>query len=93
MGRRLAELYAGRGNKVGITGRRNELLLEIQQQFPEKIETENFNVTGSENISSIKSLVKKLGGLDVLIYSSGIGEPGKQLNWDSSVPFKFNSFL
>ena len=96
MGRGLAELYAGSGNKVGITGRRNELLLEIQQQFPEKIEIENFDVTGSKNISSINSLVKKLGGLDILIYSSGIGEPSKQLNWEldkTTVDTNVNGFV
>ncbi len=82
IGRKLAELYAEKGNKVGITGRRKELLTEIQNQFPEKIETACFDVTSTENISSINSLVKKLGGLDILIYSSGVGEPSKELDWE-----------
>jgi len=81
IGRKTAELYAEKGNKVGITGRRQELLKEIQQQFPEKIEIKCFDVTGSENISSIESLVNKIGGLDILIYSSGIGEASKKLDW------------
>lgn len=81
IGRRLAELYAANGNKVGITGRRNELLNEIKNQYPSLIETECFDVTGNENISRINSLVNKLGGLDILIYCSGIGEPSKELNW------------
>jgi short-subunit dehydrogenase len=81
IGRRLAELYAEKGCKVGITGRRNELLKEIQNLFPEKIETECFDVTGTENIANLNSLVNKLGGLDILIYSSGIGEASKKLDW------------
>jgi short-subunit dehydrogenase len=81
IGRRVAELYAEKQNMVGITGRRNELLKEIQQQFPEKIITECFDVTGTENISAIQSLVNKLGGLDLLIYSSGIGQASKELSW------------
>jgi short-subunit dehydrogenase len=81
IGRSLAELYAEKGCKVGITGRRNELLNEIRNQFPEKVETECFDVTGSENIERLNSLVKKLGGLDILIYSSGIGEASKELDW------------
>ena len=81
IGRRLAELYAEKGYQVGITGRRNELLEEIKKQLPGKIETECFDVTGNENIPRINSLVSKMGGLDILIYSSGIGEPSKQLDW------------
>src|SRR5436190_3715205 len=81
IGRRMAELYAAKGYKVGITGRRNELLNEIQQQFPTLIETECFDVRGNENISKLESLINKLGGLDILVYSSGIGEPSKELDW------------
>lgn len=80
IGRRLAELYAEKGNRVGITGRRNELLQKIKNLFPGKIETECFDVTGNENIPKINSLVEKMGGLDILIYSSGMGEPSKELN-------------
>lgn len=81
IGRKMAELYAEKGNVVGITGRRNELLQEIKTQFPGKIEIECFDVTNNENISSLTSLIEKTGGMDVLIYSSGVGEPSKELDW------------
>ncbi len=81
IGRKMAELYAEKGCKVGITGRRSELLWEIKQQFPEKIKTECFDVTGLENIARLESLIQKLGGMDILVYSSGIGEPSKELDW------------
>jgi NADP-dependent 3-hydroxy acid dehydrogenase YdfG len=45
IGRRLAELYAEREWRVGITGRRKELLDTIQKNYPGKIETECFDVT------------------------------------------------
>src|SRR5688572_3559378 len=81
IGRKMAELYAEKGNVVGITGRRNELLKEIKTQFPGRIEIECFDVTGNENISSLTSLIQKTGGMDILIYSSGVGEPSKELDW------------
>src|SRR6185503_1743911 len=81
IGRKMAELYAQKGYKVGITGRRKELLDEIQKAHPDNIETEYFDVTGKENIQKIESLIQKLGRLDILIYSSGIGEPSKELDW------------
>jgi len=96
IGKMLAELYAAKGNKVGITGRRNEILKEIQAEYPGYIETESFDVTGNENINYLNSLVNKLGGLDILIYSSGIGEPSKELKWEldkSTVDINVNGFI
>lgn len=81
IGRKMAELYAEKGIVVGITGRRNELLDEIENMCPEKIKTECFDVTGKENISNLTSLIQKIGGMDLLIYSSGVGEPSKELDW------------
>ncbi len=81
IGRKMAELYAAAGNIVGITGRRNELLLEINHQFPGKVYTECFDVTGKDNIRHLESLIAKLDGLDILVYSSGVGEASKELDW------------
>lgn len=82
IGRKMAELYAAKGNIVGITGRRNELLSEIKALYPGKIETECFDVTGRENIEKLRSLIQKIGGLDLLVYSSGVGEAIKELDWE-----------
>lgn len=81
IGRKMAELYAEKGCKVGITGRRNELLEEIKNTYPDNIEIECFDVMGNENILHVKSLISKLGGLDILVFSSGVGEPSKKLEW------------
>ena len=82
MGRRMAEIYAEGGNRVGATGRRKSLLDELQQQYPQQVETENFDITKNENIERLQSLVNKLGGLDLLIISAGIGESSKKLRWE-----------
>jgi short-subunit dehydrogenase len=81
IGRKMAELYAAEGNIVGISGRRVELLNEIKDLFPGKIAIECFDVTGNENIERINSLIQMIGGLDILIYSSGVGEASKELDW------------
>jgi len=81
IGRKLAENYVSRGDRVGITGRRMELLKEIKQQSPSQIEYACFDVTANENISNIEALVDKLGGLDLLIISAGTGEPSNELSW------------
>ena len=81
IGRKLAELYSAGGNIVGITGRRVELLNEIKQQAPQHLEYECFDVTSKDVIEHLQKLVNKIGGLDILIISAGIGEPSPGLPW------------
>lgn len=81
IGRKMAELYAMQGHRVGITGRRLELLQEIRLLYPEQIETACFDVTGTENITQLESLVRALGGLDLLVISAGTGDPSEEINW------------
>lgn len=82
IGRKMTELYAQRGDIIGITGRRNELLQEIKNQFPNNVHTACFDVTCDQNIPQLQSLVAQLGGLDLLVISAGTGEPSKDLLWE-----------
>ncbi len=80
IGRALAVCYLKAGHQVGITGRRNNLLQELKQQYPHQVETECFDVTGNENIQHLNSLIKKLGGMDVFVYNSGTADVHKELH-------------
>lgn len=82
IGKKMTELYIGKGHVVGITGRRLDLLQQLKQQFPQQVEYESFDVTENENISHIQSLVNKLGGLDIMVISAGTGEVSKVLDWE-----------
>lgn len=96
IGKELAKLYTKDGNKVGVSGRRRQLLNELQQQYPDQIVTECFDVTGTDNITHLESLINKLGGLDVLIYSSGYGDVNKSLDWkteQSTTQTNVNGFI
>ncbi len=81
IGLELAKLYIQNGDRVGASGRRGELLDALHRQFPSRVETECFDVMKSENIAHLESLIKKLGGLDVLIYNSGYGNVSESLDW------------
>ena len=81
IGQALARIYAAKGNWVGITGRRSDLLLSLRQEYPENIKTSCFDVTGQENIKMLQSLIHELGGMDLLIYNAGYGEPSRLLDW------------
>lgn len=82
IGRELAKLFAANNFLVGITGRREGLLDELQKEFSKNIFTECFDVTGNQNIHCLESLINKLGGLDILIYNSGFGDTSKTLDWE-----------
>lgn len=96
IGRALAILYAQDNWLVGITGRRRALLDSLQEAYPNNVITECFDVTGSDNIDCIKNLTQQLGGLDLLIYNSGYGEPSDTLDWEidkNTTHINVNGFL
>ena len=81
IGRELARIYANRGNLVGATGRRQELLYSLQLEYPNHVVTECFDVTAPGNISHLDSLIEKMEGLDLLIYNAGYGEISQEVDW------------
>jgi len=82
LGKEMAIRYAEKGNSVGSTGRRENLLNDLKEKYPQQIFTSCFDVMGNENRQKIQQLIYKLGGLDLLIYNSGYGNPTKELNFE-----------
>jgi NADP-dependent 3-hydroxy acid dehydrogenase YdfG len=96
IGRELARLYAGAGNLVGVTGRRQELLYTLQLEYPNHIITECFDATSDDSPAHLESLSRKLGGLDLLIYNAGWGDLNETLDWTidrETVDINVNGFL
>jgi short-subunit dehydrogenase len=77
IGRALAIRYAQKGFEVGITARRTHLLQELASAFPDyHFFIEEMDVEKVESARNILAdLVKKMGGLDILIINAGIGIP------------------
>lgn len=82
IGRALALIYLNAGCQVGITGRRKELLEEIQKEYPNQVYVEPFDVQSDNAAEHLELLVKKMGGMDLLVYNSGFGDTSKDLNWE-----------
>src|SRR5215218_1023949 len=83
IGREIVCKYAEKDWKVGITGRRENFLLELKTKYPDQIIVSSFDVTGSHNTQKIASLVEELGGLDLLIYNAGYGNPSPELDLET----------
>ncbi len=83
IGKELAKLLAANNYKVGITGRRTALLLELKQQKPNHFIVKTFDITDTETISPyLEEVVNELGGLDLLVLSSGTGDLNDLLDFE-----------
>ncbi|MBP1638406.1 MAG: family NAD(P)-dependent oxidoreductase [Bacteroidetes bacterium] len=84
IGRELAKLLSENNYKVGITGRRSELLEELNRTNPETFVTRAFDIRKYNSIEeNLKYLEKSLGGLDLLIISSGTGKVRDDLDFEN----------
>src|ERR1035437_7162012 len=82
MGRCLAKLMVDNGYQVGITGRRTQLLEEIKAEKPESYRTKTLDTTLTSTIAGqLDELTLELGGLDMLIISSGTGDLNEKLDF------------
>jgi short-subunit dehydrogenase len=75
IGMGLAQLLVKNGYRVGITGRRADLLENLRSEQPDSYIVRIFDVNEIRTIPGhLASLVSQLGGLDLMIISSGTGE-------------------
>lgn len=82
IGKALAKTLINDNYKIGITGRRTELLNELKAENTEKYYIQTLDVADTERaIEAIEKLVEELGGLDLLIISSGTGDINKTLDF------------
>ena len=82
LGRGTAELFAKNGHQVGITGRREELLKEIQSLYPSTVFIETMDVTESNCVQKLESLIDKMQGVDAILYSSGVGTASEIIDYE-----------
>jgi short-subunit dehydrogenase len=82
IGKGLAKLLADQKFKVGITGRRKNLLEEIKNENPDFYIIKSFDITDTGQIfKNLDELTCELGGLDLLIISAGYGELNEPLEF------------
>ncbi len=82
IGRGIAALLVGKGYDVGITGRRSNLLMEIKAENPDRYFVKPFDIIDTSSVPNrLEELVSELGGLDLLVVCSGIGDPNPDLNF------------
>ena len=83
IGKALFEKYARGDNRIGIVGRRANLLDELCQKYPSKTITAKADITNLEEIEqAINALHKELEYIDLAIVCSGIGDINATLDYN-----------
>ena len=73
IGQEVAKILVQQGWHIGIAGRREEALHALQAIAPDRIATEQLDVTEETSVSHLHNLIEKLGGMDLFLLSSGVG--------------------
>lgn len=80
IGRALAVELARAGYAVGVTGRRVALLEELRQSLSTPVYPCAMDVSRPEEaIAALDALIAAMGGVDLLVISSGVGIPNPEL--------------
>jgi len=82
IGNELAKILAENGYKVGITGRRKTELEKLQKSNPNNYTISSFDCTTENNSKKLAELTDQIGGLDLLVLSSGTGDLNEDLNFE-----------
>jgi short-subunit dehydrogenase len=82
LGRRLAELYCSEGYKVGVVGRRKELLDTLHANFPKNIASFQYDISREDCADQVTSFIESLGGIDKLILSASVVNFNPSLDWE-----------
>jgi short-subunit dehydrogenase len=76
-------LLAENDYKVGITGRKTELLDELKKTNSNSFLIKTFDATDTKkSVEKLEELTSELGGLDMLILSSGTGDLNETLDFE-----------
>jgi short-subunit dehydrogenase len=80
IGYEVAKMYVEKGWRVGAAGRREAALQEFRSLAPDQIEIEPLDVTAADAAEKLQQLILKLGGMDLFLLSSGIGNQNVSLH-------------
>lgn len=82
IGREVAQVLIAQGWTVGVAGRRAGLLETLRTLAPERVYTQTIDVTHDDAPGQLLSLVRRMGGMQLFLLSSGIGFQNLSLDAD-----------
>ena len=82
IGREVARQLLGKGWTLGVAARREEPLLALKAEAPERVEVMTIDVTADDAVERLLELIERLGGISLYFHASGIGKQNRTLEPD-----------
>lgn len=79
IGFEVARQLLAEGWKIGIAARREELLMQLKSEAPERVEVMTIDITKADAEERLMSLIERLGGMHLYVHVSGIGKQNRTL--------------
>ena len=83
IGRAFGELLLKNNYRVGLAGLERDNLTTLQRDYADLLEIQYFDCITEKSSLKIPELVECLGGLDLLVFSAGIGHLNKNLGFEA----------
>lgn len=80
IGLEMVKVLTAQGWQVGIAGRRQERLQQIQSKNLDVVATECIDITKEDAPKHLLTLIGKTGGMDLYFHSAGVGYQNPSLN-------------
>ena len=82
MGLEVAKLLLAEGCTLGVAARREDRLQALKLLATDRVEVATIDVTADDAAERLRSLIDRLGGMDLFFYASGIGKQNRILSPD-----------
>ncbi len=79
IGFEVARQLLAEGWKIGIAARREELLMQLKSEAPERVEVMTIDITKADAEERLMALIERLGGMHLYVHVSGIGKQNRTL--------------
>lgn len=74
LGRALAERYIDSGWTVGVAGRNEKALAQLEKRAPERVKSQRIDILKADALELLNQLIDRCGGMDVYFHCAGIAK-------------------
>ena len=82
IGLEVARLLLAEGWQLGVAARREDLLLALQAEAPDRVQVMTIDVTQPDADERLMTLIDRMGGIDLYFHASGFGRQNRTLELD-----------
>lgn len=82
LGKEVAKLFIADGFTLGLAARRTQPLEDLKALAPERVMVHAIDVTSDEAPQELEHLIDMVGGIDLFVYTAGVGFQNMELEPD-----------